>query len=156
MKPTLLLLATWLMIANNLFAQGGQGGGHVSPVTQTISSGQRATINHQGGLTPRQWQQNTTGNNNSGSWTDIPGATGTSFTTPPLINNGVTNITIRYRVRTGQSVFNNTFSGESIVIVTPAPRAGTITPSSQMIVSGGSVTLRNSGAIGARPVANFQ
>ena len=141
MKKQIILLVAGLMIAGNLLAQNY---GSITPAFQTIASGGSVTLQHSGGsiLLGRQWQIS---ENNGNTWTDIRGATGTSYNTGTLINNGLSNITKRYRVRVNGG---NSFSAQSVITVSPALTPGNITPFNPTVSSGNSVTLQHVGSNG--------
>jgi len=130
MKRIIFLLAAGMMVTVNLFAQTP---GSISPASQTIVSGGSVALSHSGssGITSRQWQLST---DNGSTWTNISGATGTSYNTGALTNTGSTNITRSYRIKVNGK---NLYSAESVITVTPAVTPGSISPASQSIASGG-------------------
>lgn len=124
--------------------------GTINPPSQTVdSSASISTMTHSGysgAITSRQWQVS----NDSFSWSDIAGATSTSYTQSPISNTGSTDIVRYYRIRINNS---DTYSDRSILIVrsqsAPSFNVGYISPASQQITSGtASVSLSHAGYAG--------
>ncbi len=105
--------------------------GYIAPSPQTINSGSSVSLNHYGyeNISSRQWQQSI----NGGSWTNISGATGTSYFTGTLTNTGSSNVTYYYRILINGSFYSQTAS--VTILPVPPPQPGGITPASRTIAS---------------------
>ena len=104
--------------------------GSISPSSQSITSGSSAsTLSHSGysNVNSRQWQYSTNGS----TWYNVSGATGTSYSP------GVLTQTRYYRIQLNGT---STYTPTATINVTSPPVAGSISPSSQSINSGGSAS----------------
>ncbi|MDR2936461.1 MAG: hypothetical protein LBU80_03860, partial [Rikenellaceae bacterium] len=100
--------------------------GSISPTSQTINYGTTSpTLTHSGatGVTNRQWQQSI---NSGSSWSNISGATGTTYSPGTLY------ATTYYRVVAN----GNLYSSPASIVVNEPLRVGYIYPSSQTINPG--------------------
>ena len=115
-------------------------GGTATAVQSSICSGGTATINLTGELgTEIQWQSDA-----SGSYVDIPGATGKSYTTPALTSP----THYRARVRNGTCSMSN--STVVLISITPALQGGTAKATPSTICKGTNTTITLSGYTGSQ------
>ncbi len=115
-------------------------GGSVSASPNPICEGNTTTVSVVGQSGSLQWQQSTTG---TGGWTDISGATSTSYTTPALSSD------MYYRIKATNGVCADEFSNSEHVTVNPNPVAATSVSASQTtICTGSSVDLSYTGGSG--------
>ncbi|MDR1155711.1 MAG: DUF6443 domain-containing protein, partial [Bacteroidales bacterium] len=87
----------------------------IRPTTQPVVAGSTVTLTHTGssGITSRQWQMSA---GNGSAWTDLPGATGTTYS-GSLTNYETSDVTQKYRVKiNGMAIY----SAELAVTVTSA------------------------------------
>ena len=116
-------------------------GGSVSASPNPICSGNTTTVSVVGQSGSLQWQQSTTG---TSGWSDISGATSTSYTTPVLTSD------MYYRIKATNGVCSDEFSNVEHVTVNQTPTAPTSVSASQTnICNGTSVTLSYQGGSGA-------
>jgi gliding motility-associated-like protein len=113
-------------------------GGLAKADTTIVCSGTGTTIRLTGNVGPAIfWQIDTTG-----SFVDIPGATGTSYSTGPLT------IGSKYRARVTNGICAAAFSSEAIVSVTPASIGG-VTSNDTTICSSNSINIGLNGNQGS-------
>jgi gliding motility-associated-like protein len=113
-------------------------GGAATANVSTVCSGETAIItlkNHTGSI---QWQSNASGN-----FVDIPGATGTTYTTPALTT------ATTYRAIVTSTNCSPATSTEAMVTVSPGSISGTATAKASKVCSGASTTLTLTGYTGA-------
>jgi gliding motility-associated-like protein len=96
-----------------------------------------ATLNVSGQIGNIQWQTD-----ESGSWQDIVGATGSLYNSTLLIAD------VSFRVVITNGVCSSVISNEVLINVTPSSIAGNITASNDTICSGSTSTLTLSGSLG--------
>lgn len=94
--------------------------GSISPATRTIYSGGWAALTHSGSkaVSSRQWQLST---DNGSTWTDISGATASTFNTGTMTNTGTTGITHTFRVKVNNL---DIYSAISVITVSGSGGSG--------------------------------
>ena len=88
--------------------------GSITPAYKTLASGKSLILEHIGSacVSSRQWQIS----DNNGSWTDLSGATGTSYNAGILYNSGSSGIIHKYRVKINWA---DIYSDEATITVVP-------------------------------------
>jgi hypothetical protein len=120
-------------------------GGTVTPATSSLCNGSSVTLTNTGSTGANQWFVKT----NAGSFFSISGATATNYTTPNLTNTASTNITYSYYATVSNSPCSSVNSTTNVITVSPTSVGGTVHASASSFCLGGSVTLTNTGSLGA-------
>jgi gliding motility-associated-like protein len=111
--------------------------GTIAANQNTICSGTAATLTLSGNVGAIQWQMDATG-----TFVDIPGATGPVYTTPTLTQN------TSYRTIVTSTGCSPVTSAPVLISITPASQGGIATPLQSSVCSGGSTTINLTGELG--------